>query len=80
MHRFNLLEESGPKPAMSWYLSMRSQCSMLRSLCTRTAKGNHNLDDLDRLGTNLGVQPLADRIVQGAGCAPVRPNGMCVSN
>ena len=80
MRRFNLLEEKGPKPAMSWYLSRRSQCSMLLSLCSRTDKGNHNLDDLDKLGSNLGAGPLADGIMQGAGCAPVRPNGMCVSN
>ena len=44
-YRFNLRETQGPAPAMSWYLSRRSQRDMASDLCPATKAPNTNLDD-----------------------------------
>jgi hypothetical protein len=72
-YRFNLRETQGPAPAMSWYLSRRSQRDMAIDLCPADNAPNTNLDDgLRQLGQELTIPDLRERIRNGKGCKSLR--------
>jgi hypothetical protein len=72
-YRLNLRETQGPAPAMSWYLSRRSQRDMASDLCPAAAAPDTDLDDgLRQLGQELTIPDLRERIRNGKGCKSLR--------
>ena len=72
-YRLNLKSSQGPSPAMSWYLSRRSQRDMAADLCPAAGLPKAKLDEeLDQLGLKLGVGGLSGRIVSGEGCMDLK--------
>ena len=68
--RLNLLQSKGPDPAMSWYLSKRSQNDMASDLCEG---GGGALDkSLANLGSHLSVADLPGLIRDGEGCTALK--------
>jgi len=83
VHRVNLGENQGPAPAMSWFLSRRSQSDMASDLCEeggtepgdRSAKAE--LDDtLRKLGKEFQIDDLPRRIRDGSGCVSLRKQAL----
>jgi hypothetical protein len=73
IHRFNIPKEEGADPAMSWYLSRRSQRYMAGALCPPPGAPAPDLDTgLQQLGRQLAVPDLPARIYSGEGCASLR--------
>jgi hypothetical protein len=69
-YRLNLKRSEGVSPAMSWYLSRRSQSDMAGDLCLGPKS---DLDvRLEQFGQNIGVKRLEEAIVAGEGCANLR--------
>jgi hypothetical protein len=68
--RLNLLKSQGPDPAMSWYLSKRSQDDMAGDLCEG---GGGELDNsLGNLGAHLRIADLPALIRDGEGCTALK--------
>ena len=69
-YRLNLKHSQGVTPAMSWYLSRRSQSDMAGDLCLGPKT---ELDDrLNQIGQRMEIAGLEEAIVAGAGCAELR--------
>ena len=70
-YNLNLRETHGPAPAMSWYLSTRSQRDMTSDLCT---PGGELDRGINQLGDELSTKDLMKRIRGGRGCQELRKN------
>jgi hypothetical protein len=70
-YNFNLRERHGPEPAMSWYLSTRSQRDMASDLCK---PGGHLEDGINELGRELRVNNMMELISEGPGCRALQVN------
>jgi hypothetical protein len=73
-YRVNLRESEGPAPAMSWYLSRRSQRDMAKDLCPSgsSSKDDQIENDLRQLGRELKIADLPDRVHNGQGCKALK--------